>query len=86
MLKLIKQLNNGKGTTIVAAMHDLNLAAMYFERLILLKDGRIVADGTPQEVFTPPLIKNIFSVSVQIGQHPTGVPHIIVLPEEKAPR
>jgi len=83
MLKLIKQLNDEQGTTIVAAMHDLNLAAMYFERIILLKDGRVVADGTPQEVLTPYLIKDIFSVSVQIGQHPTGVPHIIVVPEEK---
>jgi len=80
MLKLVDQLNNTKGTTIVAAMHDLNLAAMYFERLIILKDGRIVADGTPQEVLTCRLIKEVFSVSVQVGQHPSGVPHIVVLP------
>ncbi|MFC1923815.1 ABC transporter ATP-binding protein [Chloroflexota bacterium] len=80
MLKLVNQLNNGKGTTIIAAMHDLNLAAMYFNRLILLKDGQIVADGMPQDVLTSRLIKDVFSVSVQVEQHPSGVPHIVVLP------
>jgi len=80
MLKLVNKLNDTKGTTIVAAMHDLNLAAMYFERLIILKEGRIVADGTPQEVLTSRLIKEVFSVSVQVEQHPSGVPHIVVLP------
>ena len=80
VLKLVNQLNNGKGTTIIAAMHDLNLASMYFERLILLKEGRIVADGIPQEVLTSQLIQDVFSVSVQVGQHPSGVPHIVVLP------
>jgi len=80
MLKLVNKLNNGKGTTIIAAMHDLNLAAMYFDRLILLKGGRIVADGTPQEVLTSDLIGDVFSVSIQVGQHPSGVPHIVVLP------
>ncbi len=80
MLKLIKKLNIEKGTTVVAAMHDLNLAAMYFERLILLKEGQVVADGTPQEVLTSQLIKDVFSVSVQVGQHPSGVPHIVMLP------
>ena len=83
MLKLVKQLNIEQGTTIIAAMHDLNLAALYFERIILLKDGRIVADGTPQEVLTSHLIKDIFSVAVQVEQHPTGVPHIVLLPEDR---
>jgi iron complex transport system ATP-binding protein len=80
MLKLVNQLNDRQGTTIIAAMHDLNLAAMYFERIILLKEGQIVADGAPEEILTSYLIKDVFSVSVQVQQHPTGVPQIIILP------
>ena len=52
MLELVKRLNREQGVTIVAAMHDLNLASLFFDRLVLLKEGIIVADGSPQEVLT----------------------------------
>jgi iron complex transport system ATP-binding protein len=66
-------------------MHDLNLAALYFDRLILLNEGRVVADGTPAQVLTEGIIREVFSASVSVGQHPlTGVPHIVVMPRGKA--
>ena len=47
ILELVKGLNRQQGLTVVAAMHDLNLASLYFNRLVLLKEGRVLADGTP---------------------------------------
>mgnify|MGYP006269432727 CR=1 FL=1 len=83
ILELVKKLNREQGVTVVAAMHDLNLASLFFDRLVLLKDGIIVADGTPQEVLTENKIQEVFSASVKVSQHPvTSVPHIVVLPRE----
>ncbi len=85
ILERVRSLNAEQGLTVVAAMHDLNLAALYFDRLILLDEGRIVADGTPTQVLTEDRIKEVFSASVSVGQHPaTGVPHIIVMPKGRA--
>ena len=52
ILELLAGINRRKGLTIVAAMHDLNLASAYFQRLVLLKGGAVVADGSPQRVLT----------------------------------
>ena len=83
ILQLVRSLNEEQGTTVIAAMHDLNLASLYFRRLIMLKEGRIFADGMPREVLTPHLIQEVFSASVQVQSHPlTNVPHIVVLPIE----
>jgi len=81
ILDLVKGLNRGQGLTVIGAMHDLNLAALYFNRLILLKEGRIFADGAPEKVLTAETIKEVFSASVQVTQHPlTGSPHILITP------
>jgi len=83
ILELVKSLNREQEVTVVAAMHDLNLAALFFERLVLLKEGAIFADGSPREVLTEDTIQDVFSASVKVSQHPvTSVPHIVVLPRE----
>ena len=67
--------------TVIAAMHDLNLASLYFDRLILLDQGRICADGTPKEVLNEDTISEVFSTAVRVEPHPiTGAPHIIIIP------
>ena len=84
MLTISKQLNKEQGTTIIAAMHDLNFASLYFQRLILLKEGRIVADGSPQEVLTSPINRRGLLRSSAGRTHPlANVPYIIVLPERR---
>lgn len=81
ILDLVRSLNREQGLTVIGAMHDLNLAALYFDRLILLKQGRIFADGDPKQVLTEETIKEVFSASVRITQHPqTGLPHILITP------
>ncbi len=82
ILELVKKLNKEQGLTVIAAMHDLNLASLYSDRLILLKDGRVWADGTPAQILTEAQIREVFSASVKVERHPvTGVPHIIVMPK-----
>jgi len=62
----------GQGSAVLAILHDLNLAAQYCDRILLLKDGRIAASGPPEETFVPPLIKEIFSMHAEILRNPFG--------------
>lgn len=81
ILELVKKLNAEHGITVLAAIHDLNLASLYFKRLVLLKEGKVFADGTPSQILTQEIISDVFSASVRIEAHPaTGVPHVVVMP------
>lgn len=68
-LALLKSLAQ-KGYMVIAALHDMNLAAQYADRMILLKNGRKFYDGTPEEVLTSRNIYTIFSVDAEITPHP----------------
>ena len=64
-------------TGVMAVMHDLNLAAQYASRVLILKEGRVAAFGTAAEVLTPATIEDAFSCRVGTIPHPTlGVPLI----------
>lgn len=70
VMDLVGDLNARDGTTILAVLHDLGLAAHFFPRLILLDRGRIVADGSPGEVLAPDRIREVFGVDpsfVRVG-------------------
>ncbi len=56
--------------TVLAAIHDLNMAALYCDRIYVLKDGKIVLSGTPEEVFTPENIFDIFGVYSFVSKNP----------------
>ncbi|MFJ8629676.1 ABC transporter ATP-binding protein [Streptomyces sp. NPDC093568] len=56
--------------TTVIALHDLNLAAMYCDRLLVLRDGRAVVEGTPAEVLTPALIERVYGVRAEVTDDP----------------
>jgi iron complex transport system ATP-binding protein len=73
-MDLLVDLNGRDGATIVAVLHDLGLAALFFPRVVLLDDGRIVADGTPTEVLTPDRIRDVFGVDPAIVRLPLGAP------------
>ena len=71
---------------MLAAVHDLNLAALLFDRLLLLKDGHIVADGPPDAVVTAEAVRDVFGTAVAVYRHPTaGVPQITLLPSSPSP-
>jgi cobalamin transport system ATP-binding protein len=81
ILELVKRLNREQGVTVIAAIHDLNLAAIYFDRLILLKEGRIFTDGNPETLLTAETIEEVFATSVHVSQHPiTRSPHVAIIP------
>ena len=66
ILNILNQLNEEKNITLILAMHDLNLASRYCRRLILLNDGAIVCDGTPEEVLKKEIIENVYGVNVSL--------------------
>jgi iron complex transport system ATP-binding protein len=81
ILELVKGLNRARGLTVLATMHDLNLAALYFDRLILLQRGQVVADGTPEQVLVEERIHRVFGATVRVQEHPTRrTPHVVLLP------
>ncbi len=65
-MELLIDLNERDGTAIVAVLHDLGLASMFFPRLILIDRGRLVADGTPADVLTDQRIHDVFGVDPAI--------------------
>ena len=83
VLDLLRRMNRERGLTVVAALHDLNLAARYFPRLLLFR-GEIVAEGPPAHVLDGALLSRVYETAVQVGilrgeQHlsvlPPGYPH-----------
>ena len=82
ILELVRQLNLQKQITVLAAMHDLNLAAAFFDRIILIKEGEVFADGTPLQVLTEDKIGSVFSAPVKIEPNAEdGFPYIKVIPK-----
>ncbi|WP_412067359.1 ABC transporter ATP-binding protein [Rubrivirga sp. IMCC43871] len=61
------------GRTIVAALHDLERAAAFADRLLVLADGRLVADGPPRDVLTPDLLRRAFGVEAEVAPDGAGV-------------
>ena len=74
-LQLMSLVKSTKCTTI-AAIHDLNIAAMYCDRIVVLKDGRIKGIGTPENIFTSEMIKDIYGVKAEIFRTDKGEIHI----------
>ncbi len=64
--------------TVIGVFHDLNLASYFCDRIVLMKQGKILAVGMPAEVLTPEKIRESFSVGMMVSTHPlTGKPHLI---------
>jgi iron complex transport system ATP-binding protein len=66
------------GGGVLAVLHDLNLAAMYADRLVALRDGRLVASGKPAEILTDDLIETVFEAPLRVGVLPApGTPFVL---------
>ena len=69
-----------RGIGVIAILHDLNLAAMYADKIIVLKNGEITESGAPIEIFSPKMILENFDLNVSIIKHPTrDCPQLIAL-------
>lgn len=70
----------GLDCTVISAIHDLNIAAMYCDRLYAVKGGEIVASGTPEEVLTPETIRMVYEVEAEVIHGRDGTMHILYHP------
>lgn len=75
LLKIVKNLE----VTVISAIHDLNIAAAFCDRLYVMKDGRIAGYGTPKEVLTREFIREIYQVETEITEDSRGQMHILFL-------
>jgi iron complex transport system ATP-binding protein len=83
VLDLVTRLNRDRGRTVAMVLHDLNLAARYSDVIVVMKEGTIVATGTPSQVFTAGMLRSVFGLEAEVLQDPrTGLP--IVVPTSSA--
>lgn len=82
-LELVDRLRREHGLTVVSAMHDLTLAGIYSDRLVLMHAGSIVAAGSPEEVLRAETLGEFYGVSVRVHRDPDGT--VIVVPHRTSP-
>ena len=76
-LELVDRLRREHGLTVVSAMHDLTLAGLYADRLVLLNEGYVAAGGTPAEVLRAETLSEFYGVSVTVMQAPDGTVAVV---------
>ncbi|WP_277212217.1 ABC transporter ATP-binding protein [Isoptericola croceus] len=69
--------------TAIVALHDLNLAAMFCDSILVLRGGQVVAAGTPAEVLTPALIADVYGVTADVGRDDSGRPTVRFRPHTR---
>jgi iron complex transport system ATP-binding protein len=78
VLELVRRLHDEAGRTVVMVLHDLNLAARYADRLVAMKDGRIVQAGEPGDVLTERLLSEVFGLDARVIPDPVaGTPLVV---------
>lgn len=81
LFDLVQRLRAERRLTVLAVIHDVNLAALYCDRLILMRDGRVIAEGAPDAVVTPEHLLCCYGAAVESFPHPvTGQPQVALLP------
>jgi iron complex transport system ATP-binding protein len=87
VMGLVRRLCQERSLAVLATIHDLTLAALYCDRLVLLDRGAVVADGSPESVLQPELIARAYGAEVTVLRHPaSGRPVVVPLPPEAARR
>lgn len=83
VMDLVRRLCRERGLAVLATIHDLTLAALYCDRLVLLDRGAVVAEGAPDSVLRPELIARTYGAEVTVMRHPvSGRPVVVPLPPE----
>lgn len=79
LMRLMGELKTA-GKSVIAVLHDLNQASRYCDHLVILANGRVIAQGTPEEVMKPELLKAVFSIEAEIHPEPiSGRPMCVVI-------
>ena len=78
LLSLVRTISRNSSVAVLACLHDIDLAAAFFPRMLVLHEGRITADGTPSEVVTTDMLAEVFKVKADVlVDAPTGVPRVV---------
>jgi cobalamin transport system ATP-binding protein len=87
LLHRVQALARDSRTAVVVALHDLNLAARYVERIVVVDRGRLVDDGTPSAVLSPDLLRDVWGVDAELRSDPaSGQPYLIPRLARRQPR
>ena len=78
VLELVRAINRERGSTVVMVLHDLSLAGRYSDRLVVVGDGRVLADGTPWEVLTPETLRSAFDLEAMVIPDPSSGSPLVV--------
>ncbi|BBQ82642.1 MULTISPECIES: heme ABC transporter ATP-binding protein [Enterobacteriaceae] len=78
LFRLLRQLVQERQFNVCCVLHDLNLAARYADRIILLEKGRVVSNGTPQEVLTEPALRSLYQAEMRVTQSHDDAPLIVL--------
>jgi iron complex transport system ATP-binding protein len=82
VMDLLERLRNEKGVTVIMVSHDLNLAAMYADRLLLLKEGRVAGLGRPEDVLTFQILEQAYGCVLLVDDNPVKkVPRVTLVPD-----
>jgi iron complex transport system ATP-binding protein len=81
--ELLSKLNQERRITVIVVSHELNLASQYCQRLLMLYQGQVQADGSPREVLTKDRIESVYGCRVLMDGHPvTGRPRMTLVPHD----
>lgn len=84
-MELVSSWQREEGSTVIAVMHDLNLAALFCDRLLVLQEGKIAAEGTPDEIISSETMEKVFEVKTHVVTHPdVGAPQLLLRTEKKS--
>ena len=81
-LELVDSLRREQGLTIISAMHDLTLAGLYADRLVLMHEGHRVAEGTAKQVLKSETLAEFYGVSARVHHEPDGT--VVVIPQRSS--
>lgn len=81
IMELMQRLRHEENMTVVMVSHDLNLAALFASRILLVKDGAVLCSGSPAEILTPDNLQRAYSCTMHVDTHPlTGTPRVSLVP------
>jgi len=79
LLTLLKNLTQENDFTTLVTLHHLDLAAMFADEIIVLKEGTVYAQGAPKDIFTEAMMEDVYRVKTKIYMDDNGLPHVIPL-------
>ncbi|HVA90928.1 MAG TPA: ABC transporter ATP-binding protein, partial [Chloroflexota bacterium] len=86
VMSLVARLARERNMAVVAVLHDLNLAATWCDRVVILHEGRVAANGPPAQVITEPLVARVWQARMWVKRHPaTGRPYLLPMPPPYEP-